>query len=130
MLRPVRLSHFSNERRDLVWTNHLGGGYQGDTEKSGQFFPAQGYPGRDWECCVKTNNIWGYRSKSARILVGVLIDTPNQGENHLLSINLDSKVNGPVVEVDQLQPVGKCREGNGESIYGADPILFGVESDS
>ncbi len=122
-----------NTRKELIWNNRLGGGYQGDTETPEQYIPAQGYPGRDWESCMTINDTWGYKStdrnfKSAETLLRNLIDIASKGGNYLLNIGPDAMGNVPPEETERLQAVGRWMETNGESIYATQPTLFGPEA--
>jgi alpha-L-fucosidase len=116
-------------RPDIITNNRLGGGFDGDTETPEQFVPATGFPGRDWETCMTTNDTWGYKSydqnwKSPQELTRTLIDVASKGGNYLLNVGPTSEGEIPAASVERLRTVGRWMAANGEAIYGTSASPF------
>ena len=82
--------------------------------------------GRAWESCMTLNDSWGYQAtddnwKSPRTVVRNLVTCARDGGNYLLNIGPRGDGSIPDATVPILQAVGKWMDGNGASIYKAEP---------
>jgi alpha-L-fucosidase len=82
--------------------------------------------GRAWESCMTMNDSWGYQTtdddwKTPKTVVRNLITCARDGGNYLLNIGPKGDGSVPEESVRILQAVGKWMEGNGQSIYRAEP---------
>jgi len=116
-------------RPGIIHNDRLGGGYHGDTETPENFIPPTGYPGRDWETCMTTNDNWGYvRDDNDWMtldeVVFKLVDIVSKGGNYLLNVGPDASGNIPEPAVRLLTAVGKWMDANGEAIYGTQASPF------
>ena len=82
--------------------------------------------GRSWESCMTLNDSWGYQRaddnwKSSRTVIRNLITCVHDGGNYLLNIGPRGDGSIPEETVRILTEVGHWMDGNGETIYQAEP---------
>jgi len=82
-------------------------------------------PGRAWESCMTMNDSWGYNAaddhwKSARDVLGLLVQAANGGGNLLLNIGPKADGSVPEPSIQVLRQVGRWMKLHGEAIYDSD----------
>jgi len=116
---------------DMLVNDRLGGSVRGDFGTPEGHIPERVEHG-DWETCMTFNDTWGYKKddhnwKSAETLIHQLVDCVSKNGNYLLNVGPDGMGEIPAASVERLRDVGKWMATNGESIYGAQPTIFGAE---
>jgi len=91
--------------------------------------------GRAWESCMTLNDSWGYQTtddawKPSKTVVRNLITCARDGGNYLLNIGPRADGSIPDATVPILQETGKWLEGNGASIYKAEPCSVKRSADA
>ena len=129
---PERVARFEKVHAlqpEIIVNNRLasfdaqGGATVGDTETPENFIPANGYPGRDWECCMTMNDNWGFKTndfnwKSTKVLLHNLSDIVSKGGNFLLNIGPKADGSVPAKNTATLLEIGSWLLLNGEAVYG------------
>ena len=129
---PERVARFEKVHAlqpEIIVNNRLAsfdaqsGATVGDTETPENFIPANGYPGRDWECCMTMNDNWGFKAsdsnwKGTKILLHNLSDIVSKGGNFLLNIGPKADGSVPTESIDSLRAIGTWLRLNGEAVYG------------
>jgi alpha-L-fucosidase len=116
---------------NMLVNDRLGGDVRGDFGTPEGHIPERVEHG-DWETCMTFNDTWGYKKdehhwKSAATLIHQLVDIVSKNGNYLLNVGPDGEGQIPAASVERLRTVGKWVAANGESIYGAQPTIFGEE---
>ena len=115
----------------MLVNDRLGGNVRGDFGTPEGHIP-EGVERDDWETCMTFNDTWGYKKddhnwKSPETLIHQLVDIVSKNGNYLLNVGPDGQGEIPAASVERLRAVGKWVTVNGESIYGAQPTIFGPE---
>jgi alpha-L-fucosidase len=98
----------------------------GDYAETGDnLIPGSALPA-DWETPATINNTWGFKKsdenwKSARELVGKLVDIASKGGNYLLNVGPTALGTIPAPSVERMQAVGAWLGANGQAVYGTQP---------
>ncbi len=79
------------------------------------------------EMCQTMNGMWGYKVadqnyKSTRELVQLIVRAAAKGSNLLLNIGPQPNGELPAAALERLEGIGQWMEGNGESVYGTQPV--------
>jgi alpha-L-fucosidase len=116
---------------NMLVNDRLGGDVRGDFGTPEGHIPDRVERG-DWETCMTFNDTWGYKKddhnwKSADTLIRQLVDCVSKNGNYLLNVGPTGEGEIPAPSVKRLRTVGKWMAVNGQSIYGAQPTIFGDE---
>lgn len=121
-----RLAAMARKHRpDLLIVDRTVGGKYEDYRTPEQEVPEKPLP-YAWESCLTMGTQWSYkpgdRYKSARDLVGILVDIVAKGGNLLLDIGPKPDGTLPEEAVARLREIGAWMRVNGEAIHGSRPI--------